>query len=209
MRHDAVSKPPSQITATTSFLWISLMAFAATSQHLWDTSNVFQRQDAKDAIPSSPSMKIYKMKFPPFSSAALRGFSPRTLRYHLFYDSSAEVWNSRRERHGAPLCGLMEHEVDLSYKCWCNQRTPITCEMQTVPMDGDGGHNAIGDSGVGISVSENSDGICYTFSCTVGFLMCSSYPISGWNTGQYSDYFTVKPLQQLELRWLINSTFYW
>lgn len=169
MRHDAVSKPPSQITATSSFLWISLMVFAVTSQHLWDPSNVFQRQDAEDAIPSSPSMKIYKMKFPPFSSAALRGFSPRTLRYHLFYDSSAEVWNSRRERHGAPLCGLMEHEVDLSYKCWCNQRTPITCEMQTVPMDGDGGHNAIGDSGVGISVCETLAASATHFLVHLGF----------------------------------------
>lgn len=69
-------------------------------------------------------------------SGPVGGFSLRILKYHLFHDSSAEVWNSIRERN-APPQGLMGHEVDLSYKCWCNQRMPITCEMQTVPMDGD------------------------------------------------------------------------
>lgn len=77
-----------------------------------------------------------------------------------------------------PPLRLMVHEVDLSYKCWCNQRMPITCEMQTVPMDDNGAGGTWGPQQQQFTwfpkyrVSENSGrrGECSIFHC--GFRFC-------------------------------------
>ncbi len=123
-------------------LWHNIRTCRLFSESNVQSARIFRSQcsqwEAEDTSTSPTSMNIEKRKFSPFSSSAQWG--GLAWGYQDIISSTTPLLRcetSIREKN-CPALELMEHEVDLSYKCWCNQRTPITCEMQTVHVDDNG-----------------------------------------------------------------------